>query len=168
LVERLVEHLAGIPAEGVTFLLATLPIAELRGAIPWALYPTGGGLAWPVAYLWAVLGNALPVIPLLLFLGPVSEWLRRWRLFDRFFDWLFARTRRRGKVIERFEAIGLTLFVAIPLPVTGAWTGCAAAFIFGIRFRYALPAVLAGILIAGTIVTAVTLGTFEGLEALTR
>ena len=61
-------------------------------------------------------------------------------------------------MIERYEALGLVLFVAIPLPVTGAWTGTVAAFIFGVRFRYALPAVVGGILIAGVVVTLASLG----------
>ena len=152
--------LSGVPHELITVLIAMLPVSELRGAIPWALAqpPIGGGLLWPEAYIYAVIGNFIPVIPLLLFLGPVSNWLRRYRIFNSFFGWLFARTRRRGKMIERYEALGLVLFVAIPLPVTGAWTGTVAAFIFGVRFRYALPAVVGGILIAGVVVTLASLG----------
>ena len=140
----------------MTFLIGTLPVSELRGAIPYAL--TRGGLGWQEAYIFAVLGNFLPVIPLLLFLERVSDWLRRYPVFDRFFDWFFRRTRRKGKIVERFEALGLVLFVAIPLPVTGAWTGCAAAFLFKIPLRLAIPAVSCGILIAGVIVTLASLG----------
>ena len=147
---------AHIPRELYTLFIAMLPVSELRGAIPYAL---SAGLSWQQSYFWAVLGNFIPVIPLLAFLGPISEALsRRFDLWRRFFDWLFARTRRRGKVVERYEALGLILFVAIPLPVTGAWTGTVAAFLFGIRFRYALPAILLGILLAGTVVTLASLG----------
>lgn len=147
----------------MTFLIAILPISELRGAIPYALFE--GGLEWQEAYLYAVLGNFLPVIPLLLFLESVSNWLRRYRIWDRFFEWFFARTRRKGKMIERFEALGLVLFVAIPLPVTGAWTGCAAAFLFKIPLKMAIPAVACGILIAGCVVTLASMGviSFWGL-----
>ncbi|MCK4546987.1 MAG: small multi-drug export protein [Candidatus Eisenbacteria sp.] len=140
------------PRELAVILIAMLPVAELRGAIPWAVHPQGGGMSLGMAYVLAVTGNAIPVIPLLLGLGPVSNYLRRWPVFDRFFEWLFARTRRRGNLVERYEALGLVPFVAIPLPVTGAWTGAVAAFVFGVRFRYALPAILAGILIAGLVV----------------
>lgn len=140
----------------MTFLIATLPISELRGAIPYALFT--GGLNWPEAYLYAVLGNFIPVIPLLLFLERISEWLRRYSLFDRFFEWFFKRTRKKGRLIERFETLGLVLFVAIPLPVTGAWTGCAAAFLFKVPLRLAIPAVACGILIAGGIVTLASMG----------
>jgi uncharacterized membrane protein len=70
-------------------------------------------------------------------------------------------------MIERFEALGVCLFVAIPLPMTGAWTGAAAAFVFGVRPRLAIPAIAAGILIAGTIVTLVVTGaiSFAGVHA---
>jgi uncharacterized membrane protein len=158
--DQIAHFFSGLPRELITVLIAMLPISELRGAIPWALAqpPLGGGLTWYQAYLYAVLGNAIPVVPLLLFLGPASNSLQRYPIFERFFSWLFARTRRKGKVVERYQALGLMLFVAIPLPITGAWTGTVAAFIFGIRFRYALPAVIGGILIAGVVVTLASLG----------
>ena len=156
MIQGLVEHLTALPESLITFVIATLPVSELRGAIPWAL--TVGGLQWQEAYFYAVLGNFLPVIPLLLLLEPVSLRLRKYSIWDRFFSWLFERTRRRSRVVEKFEVLGLILFVAIPLPVTGAWTGTVAAFLFGIRFRLAVPAVLAGILIAGVVVTLASLG----------
>ncbi len=138
-----------------TFVVAMLPVFELRGAIPLAL---GLGLDPWQAYFLAVIGNIVPVIPLLLFLGPVSEYLRRFRAWDSFFNWLFARTRKRSDLIEKLEVIGLIIFVAVPLPVTGAWTGTAAAFLFDIPFKHALPAIIAGVMIAGAIVTMASLG----------
>jgi uncharacterized membrane protein len=142
-----------------------LPVSELRGAIPYAM--TVGGMSWQEAFVISVIGNFVPVIHILLLIGPMSIWLRRWPVFDRFFVWLFARTRRKGAMIERFEALGVCLFVAIPLPMTGAWTGAAAAFVFGVRPRLAIPAIAAGILIAGTIVTLVVTGaiSFAGVHA---
>jgi uncharacterized membrane protein len=111
------------------------------------------------AYILAVIGNMIPVIPLLLYLEPVSNYLRRFRFWDKFFDWLFTRTHRNHSArIEKYGSLGLAIFVAIPLPVTGAWTGCAAAFVFGIGFKHALMAITAGVLIAGVVVTTVTLG----------
>jgi uncharacterized membrane protein len=140
-----------VPKDLKVFVMAMLPIIELRGAIPYAICVSPE--VWiPKAYLVAVAGNFVPVIPILVFLGPVSDYLRRVPIFDKFFTWLFARTRRRGKLIEKYEAIGLTLFVAVPLPVTGAWTGALAAFIFGIRRRWAIPCIGLGIMIAGGIV----------------
>jgi len=166
MLESIWDALAGIPPEIVTVIVGSLPISEVRGAIPVGI--ALGGLSWQSAFLFGVIGNALPVIPLLLGLEPVSKWLRRWPVWDRFFTWLFARTRRRGKMIERYEALGLLLFVSIPLPVTGAWTGCAAAFVFGIRPRLAIPVVFGGILIAATVVTLATLGVIGGVELFTK
>ncbi|MCQ6961987.1 COG2426 family protein [Methanolobus chelungpuianus] len=153
---QVLELLSAVPPWLSTIIISCLPIFELRGAIPIALGVYG--LSPVRAYMLAVLGNMLPVIPLLLFLDPVSTQLRRYTVFDRFFSWLFNRTRRNHE--ERFEKYGLlalTLFVAVPLPVTGAWTGCAAAFVFGIKFKHAFPAILAGVMIAGLIVSIVTL-----------
>ncbi len=164
--EQLVGYLSHFPKDLATVLIAMLPIAELRGAIPWALAspPMGGGLGWQEAYIYAVIGNFLPVIPLLLLLEPLSSRLRKFKIFDRFFIWLFARTRRRGKLIERYEALGLILFVGIPLPVTGAWTGSVAAFLFGVHLKWALPAIFAGILLAGVVVTLASLGVIGFLD----
>lgn len=143
----------------ITLVLAALPISELRGAIPYAIFE--GGMSWQEAYIIAVIGNFIPVIPILLLLESVSNYLMRYSIFNRFFTWLFARTRRKGRLVERFEAIGLVLFVAVPLPVTGAWTGCVAAFIFKVPMKYAIPAVLLGIMIAGTVVTLASLGVIQ-------
>jgi len=140
----------------VTFVIAMLPVSELRGAIPYAL--AVGKMEWLEAYLIAVAGNFVPVIPILLLLESTTRRLRKYRFFDRFFEWFFARTRRRGTLVRRFEALGLVMFVAIPLPITGAWTGCAAAVLFGIPVRLAVPAVALGIMIAGCIVTLASLG----------
>lgn len=159
--EGLIQFLRKIfSAELVTVLVSALPVSELRGAIPLAL----GKFHFPVykAYILSVLGNMVPVIPILLFLESLSGWLsKRSKIAERFFMWLFERTRRRSKVIEKYGAIGLILFVAIPLPVTGAWTGCVAAFLFGIRRRWATLSILAGVMIAGVVVTAISLGALK-------
>ncbi len=138
----------------ITFFLAMLPITELRVALPWGM--TFGGLEWYSAYFWSVAGNYVIALFILLFLEPVSRWLRQWKLWDRFFSWLFARTRRKGKLIETFEFWGLVLFVGIPLPVTGAWTGCVAAFIFGLVYRKSVFAILLGLILSATVVTILT------------
>lgn len=143
-------------AEIITVVLGALPVSEVRGAIPFGL---AAGLPLAKTLVLAILGNLLPVIPILLFLDSVSKWLsQRSARWKRFFDWLFERTRRHSDKVERYETLGLLLFVGIPLPMTGAWSGCAAAFIFGIKFWRALFAIIAGILMAAVIVTAVVLG----------
>lgn len=137
-----------------TFLIAMLPVAELRGAIPFAW---SQDIPWWQAYLVAVAGNMVPVFFILWLLDPVSRWLmKRSKLFNRFFNWLFDRTRRKlEKKYEIYAELALAAFVAIPLPVTGAWTGSVAAFVFDIPYRKALFWVFIGVLVAGVIVTAV-------------
>lgn len=138
-------------------LVAALPISELRGAIPLAI---GVLQLDPVtAYILSVLGNLLPVPFLLTLLEPVTNLLRRLSVLNRFISWLFARTRRKhSAMVNRFGAFALVLFVAIPLPATGAWTGVLVAHLFGIPFRYALPLIGLGVAIAGVLVTLGTLG----------
>lgn len=156
----------GLPPELAVVTIAMLPVFELRGAIPVAIGVYG--MTPGRAFVLGVAGNMVPVLPLLTLLGPVSDWLSRHsRQFERFFDWLFARTRRRGEErYRRWGALALIPFVAIPLPVTGAWTGCAAAFVFGIPTRYAFPTILLGVGIAGVIVTSTVTGAAWLLPAL--
>ncbi len=145
--------------------ISTLPIVELRGAIPAGhiLYETKKlssaektkRALW--IYIVAVAGNMLPIPFILLLLGPVSKFLMRFALGRKFFDWLFARTRRKSASIEKYEALGLTLFVAIPLPVTGGWTGAMAAFLMGIPFWKSMLYILMGVMIAGVIMTILAL-----------
>ena len=156
MLENIVNFLSNLhlSKESVILILGMLPISELRGAIPYGILASGFPLK--KVLFFAIIGNILPVLPLLFLLEPVSNYLRRFILFRRFFNWLFERTRRKAAMVEKYEALGLIMFVAIPLPVTGAWTGCLAATLFKIRLRYALPAIIAGVLIAAVIVTAVT------------
>ncbi len=146
------------PPEIATILIAMIPIGELRGAIPVAL---GAFDMSPLsAYIYSVIGNIIPVFFLLWWLDPVSKWLmRKSKFFNRFFTWLFDRTRKKHtKRFERWGTLALITFVAIPLPITGAWTGSVAAFVFGVPFRKALPLIFIGVLIAGVVVELLSLG----------
>jgi len=145
----------GFSKELVVLVISALPISELRGAIPWAILKYH--FPWYYAFLLAVIGNLLPVPFILLFLDTFSRLLSKIGIFEKMLHWLFERTRRRGKIINRYERIGLALFVAIPLPVTGAWTGSLAAVLFGLKFKHAFLSIFIGILIAGVIVTCATL-----------
>ncbi len=148
--------IAHLPPHYAIVLCSMLPILELRGGIPLGHYLLGSG-QWFVIYCWAVLGNFLPVIPILKLLGPAERLLRRLRLFDRFFTWLFARTERRSGLIRRYGSLGLILFVAIPAPMTGAWTGAMAAYLMKLPLRHSIVCIIAGILIAGGVVTALVM-----------
>jgi uncharacterized membrane protein len=134
--------------------VAASPIAELRAAIPLAIIQYD--FPWHYALLLAVVGNLLPVPFILLFLDAIARYLSRVKFAKRFLEWLFERTRRRSKVIERYERIGLALFVAIPLPFTGAWTGALAAVLLGLRFRQAMLSIVIGVIVAGIVVTCAT------------
>jgi len=151
MIEKLIQVLQGLPEELIVIIISALPVSELRGGIPvgLALY----NFSILKSFFLAVFGNFIPVIPLLLFLKPVREFFSKWGPLKKFFDWFFERTRRNAKIVEKYEAIGLALFVAIPLPFTGAWSGCVAATLFKLNFKYSLIAILAGIFLSGIIVT---------------
>ena len=145
----------GFSKELVVLIIAALPIFELRGALPVALnvfhFP------WYYALPLAIIGNLLPVPIILLLFNAISRGLSKIGFFDRFLRWLFEHTRQRGKIVEKYERIGLALFVAIPLPITGAWTGSLVAVLFGLKFRHAFLSIFIGICIAGIIVTCLSL-----------
>lgn len=155
MIDSAIQAISSISKELAVFVTAALPVSELRGAIPLAILSFKFSAL--KAYVISFMGNALPVVPILLLLGPISGKLRKFPLWKKFFDWLFEHTKKKASLVEKFEAVGLILFVAIPLPITGAWTGCIAATLFKIRFRYAFFAILAGIAIAGIVVTVLTL-----------
>ena len=135
----------------VTFVLAMLPITELRGSIPWAYIFTE--LPLIIIITISVLGNFLVTIPIIGLINQGIKFLTKWKMGNNFITWIFNRTRRRGTVIEKFKFWGLVLFVGIPLPVTGAWTGCIAAHLFGIPKPKALLAILFGLCLSASIVS---------------
>ena len=168
--QKVADYLRGHGASKTVTIIAisALPIVELRGAIP------VGHLLYPDTerstrlgrddldrsariFCYAVLGNMLPVPLILLLLGPVSSLCMNVPLGKRFFEWLFARTRRKTADIEKYETLGLTIFVAIPLPATGAWTGAMAGWLLGMSFPHCMLAIFLGVLIAGVIMTALAL-----------
>jgi len=154
----ILEYLQNIPSQLATVIIAVLPIFELRGAIPVAI----GVYKMSVmnAYIWAVIGNMIPAFFLVLFLEGVSKRLMASsKAMNKFFNWLFDRTRRKfTHKYDKYGAAALILFVAIPLPVTGVWTASVASFLFGIKPRIAVPYMLAGVIIAGVIVSILSAG----------
>ncbi|PIP21145.1 MAG: ligand-binding protein SH3 [Candidatus Omnitrophica bacterium CG23_combo_of_CG06-09_8_20_14_all_40_11] len=150
MINIIINWLKDVPKEYIVMLVGALPISELRGAIPLAL---SFGMPMTKAFWLSVLGNSIPVAPALFLLEPVSNRLRRFKIWSRFFDWLFERTKKKADTIQKYEALGLAIFVAVPLPMTGAWSGVIAASLFKIKFRYAFLAILAGVIGAGLIVS---------------
>lgn len=134
-----------------------IPIIELRGAIPMAAV---FGLPWWQAYLLSVLGNMIPVPFILLFINTIIKWMSnsRVKFFNKFANWLLAKAEKNREKIEKYSFWGVCFFVAIPLPVTGAWTGSLVASTIGMKFWKALLSAFLGVLIAGAIVTVIVYG----------
>jgi uncharacterized membrane protein len=141
-----------------TLLIAMIPIGELRASIPIAL--TVYHLSPLKAFFWSVLGNIIPAFLLLWLLNPLTIFLEKhFYLLNRFFSWLFERTRKKhSQKFEYWGALALIGFVAIPLPITGVWSGTVAAFVFGIPYRKSVLMISLGAIIAGIIVSLISLG----------
>jgi uncharacterized membrane protein len=147
-----------LPPEAITIIVSMIPIGELRVGLPLAI--SSLGLNWWEAYIFSVVGNFIPVIFILKLIGPVSSWLaKNFSFFKKFFDWLFERTRNKlSKNYELYGLWALALFVAVPLPITGAWTGALAAWLFGLDWKKSAVYILIGIMLAGIVVTLITTG----------
>lgn len=134
-------------------IISLLPVSELRGSIPVGL---SSGLPLYVVFPIAVASNVLVFPIFYFFLAFIHKLLMKLKLYRKTFDFFLERTRKRvGPKIEKYGYLGLTLFVAIPLPVTGAYTGTLGAWFFKMRKRKSFLAVLLGVVIAGIIVSVV-------------
>ena len=138
-----------------TFFISMVPVLELRGAIPIGV---AGGLPPLAAMCIAILGNLAPVPFLLVFTRRVFNWLKTKGRIRLLVERLERRAAKKSRLVLNYAWLGLCILVAIPLPGTGAWTGALVATLFDIRIGVALPAILAGVLIAGGVMTAVSCG----------
>jgi uncharacterized membrane protein len=137
----------------LTALLSFLPISELRGAIPFAVT---NGIPWYWAYLFAVGLNALVAPVCWVFLSTLHKLFLKMAWYDRFFSRFVERARvKLHRGVEKWGWLGIAAFVAIPLPMTGAWTGTLGAWVLGLSKRRTLLAVILGVAAAGAIVTAI-------------
>ena len=145
-----------LKAELVTFLMAMVPVVELRGAIPYGVL---AGLSVPTAFILSVTGNLVPIPFLVVFTRKVFEWLRtKSSTLDNFVSGLERKADKKKEIVERYEFFGLMILVAIPLPGTGAWTGALVAAMMNMRLKRAMPAIIVGVIVAGIIVTTLTYG----------
>lgn len=144
-------HQRGLSPELAVLVVSMLPIVELRGAIP-----IGEVLfrlpLWKTLVI-SIAGNMAPIFLVVILLDRLTVWLGRVAVFQRFLGWLFKRTRSRSGVIARYEFWGLAIFVGIPLPGTGAWTGAVAAVVMGLPYWRSLLAIFIGVLMAAAVVT---------------
>lgn len=147
------------------FICSMIPIIELRGAIP-----LGAGLGLPfwMNYLLSITGNLLPVPIILLCIKAVLNWMKgcKVKFFNKIANWLFAKAEKNRGKVEKYGFWGLFIFVAIPLPGTGAWTGSLVAAVIDMKFGKAMLSVALGVMTAGVIMTLVSYGVLGFLSFL--
>lgn len=141
---------SGLARELIVVIISILPVVELRGALPVAMEVFH--MPWYEAFLLSVIGNLLPVPFLLLFFDSVAKLVSRVEVGKRFVDWVLKRARRHTGMVEKYKHIGLIIFVAIPLPMTGAWTASLVSYVLGLKFRQSFLDIAVGVIGAGAIV----------------
>lgn len=148
----------------VVFLISMIPLVELRGAIPYSQFV---GLPIIPSYIVSIIGNMLPVPIIFLFARRVLEWGSKKKYTKKFFTWCLEKGRKGGDALEAKAGKGLfwalLIFVGIPLPGTGAWTGTLAASILDMDFKKSVIAVMLGVLLAGVIMGAISFLIFKGV-----
>lgn len=147
-----------VPEELVAFLISLCPVLECRGGMIAARLME---IPFVKAFLICYLGNMLPIPFIILFIRKIFEFLRRFKFFSKIVEKLEAKTEKNKEKVLKYEAWGLLLFVAIPLPGTGGWTGALMAALLDIRMKKSLPIIALGVLIAGFIMSGLTYGIFQ-------
>ena len=151
----------------IVFLISMVPLIELRGAIPYAV---GFNLPLIPSYIIAIIGNMLPVPFIFLFGRKMLEWGKDKPLIGRFFTFCLEKGQKGGQKLQekagRGLFVALLLFVGIPVPGTGAWTGTLAASILDMDFKSSVSAVMLGVLLAGIIMWVVSAGAFSAIGAI--
>lgn len=164
--ENLVNSLngMGIHPQLITFFVSMIPLLELRGSIIVA----GSILRLPFAatYIIAVLGNMLPIPFILMFIKKIFDWMKTRPKLGKFPDWIQNRAMKKSEQIEKYGYLGLMLFVAIPLPGTGAWTGALLAVLFNMKPAKSLLFILLGVAIAGLVMSLVSYGLIDWIIGL--
>jgi len=137
-------------------VVSAMPLSELRGGIPLALYL---GFSPLESYILGVVGNLIPVPFILLLLDKIKN--IKIKFISKAYLEITKRVEKKRELIERYGYVGLTLFVAVPLPVTGAWTGSLLAFLLGLNKLKSFLAISVGVSLAGIIVTLTSLGVLQ-------
>lgn len=137
-----------------TMLVSMMPIVELRLGVPFGVVR---GLPYAAAFVAAVIGNMIPIPFIVIYIKRIFKWIRR-RLpkLDGLLDRLEKKAHLKGQKVSKYKYLGLIIFVAIPLPGTGGWTGALAAAFLDMPLRKALPSIFIGVVLAGLIMTVLT------------
>ena len=152
------EHLSFLPPQAIVMIVSMLPLIELRGGIPLARLLM---LPLPEAILFSVLGNIIPIPFILLFINKIFDWLRPTKTFGGLITKLEKRAMNKSGGVAKAEFWGLVLFVGIPIPGTGGWTGALIAALLKVDLKKAFLAILLGIAIAATIMSLISYGVFR-------
>lgn len=147
--------LDNIAHEAYVFFISMLPLFELRLSIPYGIL---NQLPWQETFLLAIAGNFVPIIPLLLLLEKVLNFLNQFEVFSKFYNYVMDKTHKNKGIVEKYGKLGLFIFVAIPLPGSGVYTGSAIAMLLGMKKRDSFPALTLGMILAGVLVTSATMG----------
>ncbi len=147
-----------IPEELVAFVISLMPVLECRGGMIAARLME---IPFVKAFLICYIGNMLPLPFIILFIRKIFDFLRRYKFFAKIIKKLEAKTEKNKEKVLKYKTWGLLIFVAIPLPGTGGWTGALMAALLDMRFKRALPVLALGVLIAGFIMSALTYGIFQ-------
>lgn len=153
LATTLAEAMEALPQELIVFIVSMLPLIELRGGLilaPIFGMPIGKAVAISLA------GNILPIPFILWLITPIFNWMKTTKLFKPLVEKLEAKSMGKSEKIQKYEFWGLVLFVGIPLPGTGAWTGALIASLLNIKIKKAFPAILLGLLLATVIMCVIT------------
>ncbi len=148
--------------ELIVFIISLMPILELRGGL---IAASLLGVKPLTGYIVSIIGNVIPVPFILLFINKILEWMRKSKVkfFNKIANWLDKKAKKNHNKIEKYGYWGLVLFVGIPLPGTGAWTGCLAASVFEMDRKKSFFAVMLGILIASIIMMLISYGLLGNL-----
>ncbi len=147
--------LSFMPKEIVAFIISMIPILELRGGL---IAASLLGIGVFKAILLCVLGNIVPIPFILFFITPIFNWMKKTKLFRPMVEKLEKKSMAKSEQIQKYEFWGLALFVGVPLPGTGAWTGALIAALLGIKTKKASLAIFVGLLIATIIMTIISYG----------
>ncbi|MCX7956935.1 MAG: small multi-drug export protein [Endomicrobia bacterium] len=156
LIEKLISFFSGLPNEVVILILSILPISELRGAIPVGIFAYKLDILKTT--ILAITGNFSFVIPFLLFLNYFHKYFMKLPIYNKLFNWWYSKVISKTKNIEKYEYLGLLIFVGIPLPMTGAWSGCLASYLLRLNLWKSAVYIFLGIVLACIIVLFSTLG----------
>lgn len=155
--EFIINLFVGFPKELATFLIAIIPVTELRAALPLAYKVYGLSAFW--SWFYSVAGTYFAMVLIVFLLDPIAKFLSgHIEIFNKFFNWLFEHTRRRanGKM-ERYGEWAIFILAATPIPLLGGMTGALAAFVFGVPLKKSLPLLLFGTMVSGLIVLGITI-----------